>query len=252
MLRALNLIEKNNHLCSQHNFFEWLRKPEFIQNEKDVLSFAPSMTFFVLGFKDILESIKLDNPKTEIEKIINIHCHEDSQHWLWFLDDLTKLGLDDFYKHNNASEMFKMIWSDENFAIREMVYNTIYRIKEAKNPKISLVIIEVLEAAFDTFMDSLSTSLKGTELFRQLSYFGEKHQEQEANHAMGSWANADMLETRLKMIELNEEESYQAEVIIIEMFGLFDEIFKCWFDSKDKLKPLSHYYTPEVKSNLTL
>ncbi len=248
MLRAINLIEKNNTLCAKNDFFKWLAHVDSFNAKHEILSFAPAMTFFVLGFKDILEEIKSSNPKSELEKILNIHCHEDSQHWLWFLDDLTKLGLDNHSKLNNTSEFLKLIWSEEFTPMREMVYNTIFRIKESNNPKISLIIVEVLEAAFETFIANLSHALKGTEIYNQLSYFGDRHEQEEHNHQMGSWANPEMINNKVLMIELSQEESYKAEVIIIEMFSLFDDIFTCWFDSKDifiKQKPLHQSQMPK-------
>lgn len=50
------------------------------------------MSFLVLGFKDILAFLRVPTPKNSLEASINLHVQEDSDHWLWYLADLERLG----------------------------------------------------------------------------------------------------------------------------------------------------------------
>ena len=82
MQTILTLIENKKQKLSTHSFCRWLEAAPLNQ---DALAFAPSMSYFVLGFRDILELVKYTNPQSDLEKAINHHCEEDSEHWKWFL-----------------------------------------------------------------------------------------------------------------------------------------------------------------------
>ena len=82
-------IDHKKNQLSQNPFCLWLKQAGL---EQDALIFAPSMSYFVLGFRDILELAKRPNPKTELDFSINVHCEEDKEHWKWFLGDIQKLG----------------------------------------------------------------------------------------------------------------------------------------------------------------
>lgn len=91
MKNIFTQISMHKSALAEHSFCLYLRETDNIT--KTSFGFVPTMTFFVLGFRDILESMRIKNPKTAVEKMLNTHCEEDSEHWRWFIDDLDTLGM---------------------------------------------------------------------------------------------------------------------------------------------------------------
>ena len=244
----LAYIEKKQTLLNDTDFCKWLRSHSISNEEK--VSFIPAMTFFVLGFKDILRHLEYKVPSSEIEMMINEHCKEDSFHWKWFLKDLERLGFNLYSWGNSTTDLFSSIWSDNDIPMREMIYDTIIKINTHNNPKISLIIIEVLEAAFGVFIKNMTYSLSQMPNYKTLEYFGELHLEHEESHSMGHWGDGCQQDEIVHRIELTSHEEKIANTIIDELFTNFEKLFQTWMDSKENYVRMNTSNYQEVSQRI--
>ncbi len=147
------------------------------------LNFVPDMLFFVMGFKDLMQLVRYESPKNDLEKSVNTHSDEDSNHWEWYLNDLTFMSGQ--FKNSSPVELITKVWADSSIEVRETIYTFSRYIKQHTDPVARMLMIEVLEITFDKFKEALHPELKKADLYSQLDYFGKKHQETEENHSTG-------------------------------------------------------------------
>ncbi len=199
------------------------------------MSFIPSMLFFVMGFKDILETLEVPNTKDPVQRKVNVHCREDEGHWRWFLSDLKRLDIQDSYLHEPDYRTYELMWNNRHKAVREMIYHTIHISKQvADSPGIKLVIVEVLEAAFAAFLSNMHQLIKEAELFDTLEYFGQTHQDTEDAHSIGSWLDAshnNELED-----DINADQLAFTHQVVADLFDHFDRMFECWYQNRSVKK----------------
>ncbi len=213
----------NSQLC------QWLREEKNITDDR--LNFVPSMLFFVLGFKDILNAMSSEEPKTPLEVEVNTHCAEDVDHWRWYLEDLKKLGFVEKSWGSEVNDSFINIWSDESAISRDVVYNVIFEIKKHNDPLMSLVIIELLEAAFGVFIRNMLVPIERSGIYEKLDYFGRKHVEKEAAHSRGSWTTGvrvdhhSLFDTHV----LTDDQYETAGSLIDKISPQIDLLFDHWY-----------------------
>jgi hypothetical protein len=224
------LIENHKQRLADHSFCRRLR--DYKSSDRSIFFFVPQMSFFVLGFRDLLEYMRVPFPSNPAEFMLNEHCSEDSDHWLWFLQDLETLQLpSQAWGGEHVSKKLQLVWSPQNAAVRRQVYDIIVMINNCKNAQEKLVIIECLEAAFAAFIESLNVLTKRLGVYQKLVYFGEKHYDKESEHTMGSWLNT---------AETKQQKTRQAkgvirtavmEQMVEDIFNGFDSMFSCWEQS---------------------
>lgn len=222
MKTVLHEIEKQKEILSKTKFAAWL---EDLEMNHDVLAFAPSMSYFVLGFRDILELAKRQNPENALDFAINAHCEEDKEHWKWFLSDIQNLG----YLNRSPLELISRIWSDEERVPRNMIYFITHLIQRESDPKMILAVIECLEAAFAVFIEKLKPQLVHRNVYERLTYFGQRHDLGEQSHALGSWIGDMPADELLLSIELNAEEQVYATQMVQQIFAYFNTMFEHWY-----------------------
>lgn len=147
------------------------------------LNFVPRMMFFVMGFKDLMQLVRYENPKNALEKSVNTHSDEDSNHWQWYLQDLEFIS--GKYKNASSSDLITEVWDSDSIAVRDTIYTFAKYIKEYTDPVARMLMVEVLEITFDKFKEAIHPALKEADLYSQLNYFGKMHQETEENHSTG-------------------------------------------------------------------
>lgn len=185
------------------------------------LAFTPAMLFFVMGFKDILDTMKVENSTDPLQQSVNIHCEEDSFHWQWYLKDLQRISYGKNFLKNTGTEMFEMIWSEPYSAVREVVYESIHLAKVYSTPFYKLMLIEALEATFDCFNDPVFRLVNTMGKQDELEYFGQVHAHSEANHAMNEEPHDNY--------QPDEVETRNALFIIDKVFDAFENVFTCWY-----------------------
>jgi len=238
MNNLINHISSHKAALANHTFCTYLRK-----THDTSFSFVPRMTFFVLGFRDILQSLRCETPKTELDRMINHHCDEDADHWLWFLEDLKKLDMDIDHWGGDVSSLLAYLWSPESYCVRNLVYRVIHHIQSVHDAEEKLIIVECLEAAFAAFISSLSHLTKRANVHQQLTYFGEHHYQEEMGHAMGSW-----IEDEPHRGQGGEHQPGIGSVrdrymlyVIDDIFAGFHDIFDCWMPAFEVEVAHSHH-----------
>lgn len=215
-----------------HEFIYFLKHAKIASQQ--TLAFIPRMTFFVLGFKDILEASRVANPQTSLDDDINTHCEEDSEHWLWFLQDLehlAKLGLEASFSSKDSSALLQAVWSEDTYRVRSHTYRVVSHVINAKSTEEKLIIIDCLEAAFSVFINGLNQLTQRSGLYRKLRYFGEEHHVDEASHTLGSWVEGERSKQNSGEEALTPFRQKQMIAIIDDVFAGFDEVFTCWSEA---------------------
>lgn len=239
----LELIEKRSEQLYQNPLCKWIFGEETRNlSSEELLAFAPSMLYFIMGFKDILENLEYANPKDKYELMVNQHCQEDKDHWRWYLEDLKTLGFrEDSWGPDLASKV-ENLWSDKQRPTRELVYLCIYLVKKFRSAKASLVIIECLEATFGVFMTSLQKKFWNSPIYSRLQFFGQAHHQRESDHSMGHWIEDDSeanQHSKLHWDDLKFSSEDQAELLVaIQLiFDQFELVFESWFASRTVFLP---------------
>ncbi|MBT4762047.1 MAG: hypothetical protein HOO06_10150 [Bdellovibrionaceae bacterium] len=226
MIKTINdLINERKAKLNKSQFCTWLSSEDM--NQEDRFAFVPSQAFLVMSFKDMLDLIKIKNPVSKYDHLVNEHCLEDKDHWKWYLHDLKCLGFDMDTWGNSANDVLSQLWSDDTFLVRDVVYTSIHYIKLSKSPIYSLVIIEILEAVFAVFAKHMEQRVRREEMFEQLEYYGRTHVEKEQSHNL--WEEDEIKYDTL----LNSHELTNCKDAIDSIFSMFDNIFDNWYDDRN-------------------
>ncbi|WP_462253553.1 hypothetical protein [Ekhidna sp.] len=192
---------------------------------REKLEFVPKMLFFVMGFKDLMQLVRYENPSNDLEKSVNTHSDEDSNHWEWYLNDLAFMS--GKFKNSASIELITNVWDDATIEVRETIYTFSRYIKQYTDPVARMLMIEVLEITFDKFKEAIHPQLKNADLYSQLDYFGQMHQETEENHSTGISDDEISELTQILPSELKGE-------MIPVINSLFDQMYsmaKNWADA---------------------
>jgi len=191
-----------------------------LQNGGDIreaLGFVPKMLFFVMGFKDLMQLVRYDKPKNKLEESVNTHSDEDSNHWQWYLKDLSFMSGQ--FNMNSSSELITDVWDESTMEVRKTIYTFSRYIQQFQDPVARMLMIEVLEITFDKFKEALHPALKEADLYGQLDYFGLKHQETEENHSTG------ISDDEISGLVENLDESLKKEMLQVVPI-LFDQMYR--------------------------
>lgn len=236
MKEILSLIEQGKRRLEAGPFLPWLASES--SPEEDRFAFLPGQAFLVLGFKDILSFVRIPEPKTALDFQVNLHCVEDTDHWVWYLDDLERLGFTLESWGPKATDVFRRLYSDENQYVRRIVYLSIHYVRQAKDPLISLVLIEILEAVFAAFSDHMVKRIHREGLYGKLEYYGRTHLEKEGSHALGAWTDDAVPSLGPIDYVLSDAQREQAKLMVSELFGLFEKLFDSWYAGRQSV----HFY----------
>lgn len=231
MERILSQIEAVSEQLKQSQLCQWLND----DTEEDRFAFIPSMLFFVLGFRDIMEAMIVKDPKNALDVKINTHCLEDLDHWKWYLNDLESLGFtyDSWGRGNN--EIFKKIWREKSYLTRSLVYDTIHLVKLHQNPLVSLTIIELLEAAFGVFIQFMSKPVYKEGMMNNLQYFGKTHIEKELSHSRGAWVDGVRVfpSEEFKGLVLEEKLYKELSQLVDDVSTQMAAMFDHWYELRN-------------------
>lgn len=216
MQEVLNLIEIEKQNFANSSLFQFLQNPKY--NAKEKIVFFPCITHWVMSFADLNKYIFRQEPTdNEIQNLINYHTYEDSNHWIWYLEDIKKLNLDNF---QSFTEFTRFIWSKDTAKIRQMSYKFSAYAFKAK-PTQKLIIIESIEAAGNAFFDvstKLAQDLEAS-LGKEYQYMGQHHLDRETGHTIG-FSEREKL---LSQIQLTEAELQEAYELVKDVFNVFTE-----------------------------
>jgi hypothetical protein len=217
MKEVLALIEKRKQEFAQLEFFYFLRDKRIDPRQR--LVWAPCVAFFTHSLGSLNKYILRQEPAdSKLQEIINQHSYEDDHHWMWFLEDIEKLGFD---KTMKFSDSLKFIWSEDTNKIRH-VCNQFFAYTFESDPIMKLVVIEVIEATGNVFLSATSRVIQEIQqITRQdYRYFGKFHLDVETGHTMGEPGGEEFI----RNIQLTEEEFKRACIIVDKLFITCSEL----------------------------
>ncbi|MEM9924976.1 MAG: hypothetical protein AAF915_14690 [Cyanobacteria bacterium P01_D01_bin.50] len=223
MKEVLAHIEMKKQEFAKSEFFQFLQDKSIPPRQR--LAFAPCFAPFVMGFGELNRYIWRDEPTNDpIQAIINQHTYEDDGHWVWFLEDLKKLGFD---ISSDFTDTFRFIWSKELQVSRQTFYE-IYRCTYKANPIHKLIAIEAIEATADIFLSTTGQIAKELELASDIvcKYFGEHHFSIDSNHSIDSVESVESISN----IKLEKDVEKEALELVNQMFDLFSRFVDVLLD----------------------
>lgn len=228
MKELSELISSERTKLSQNPLNVYFLKTTVSFEEK--ISCLDRMTFFILGFKDLMLLMRYQSPASDLELILNQHSEEDSQHWQWFLKDLRHLGINSKFG-KDVTQAFAQIWSEDDFPIRNMVYKTTHYIQQYHHPAFRLLMVMVLESGFATFAEVMHPVLKKAGMYEKLEYFGQVHGDAESNHQLDTYSDADNHFDELLDLcinDLSEAEYLEAKAMVKDLFRDLYAMHECF------------------------
>ncbi|MCY4177874.1 MAG: hypothetical protein OXD32_05180, partial [Endozoicomonadaceae bacterium] len=197
------------------------------------MSFTPPMLFFIMGFKDLLSCIWIKNPKNALEKNISTHCEEDIEHWKWYVEDLNQLGYAKL--GSNLLNFTSFLWSEDTKESRELIYKAFNYHYTKPSTVIDLILIEIMEATFGSFSESLYLYTEKNPEINTLKFFGETHRIAEKNHKAGNWLEHNEIDETILAIKLNDEERAFATKMVTDLFNAFEQMYAMWYKQKTNM-----------------
>jgi hypothetical protein len=218
MKSILDFIEKKKQEFSQLPLFQFMRDESIDPRQR--LSWAPWIAPFVMSFGDLNKHIFRQEPATDkIQELINIHSYEDDHHWLWFLEDLEKLGFNPSLKYSDA---LRLMWGKRTEKSRLICNELGLLYKSQTDMHLKLGIIEAIEAAGHVNFFLVSEVSKQLQPITKVNYryFSPSHFAVETGHSIG----IENFEDVIVRVELTEETRQQAFVLVEQVFELFTEM----------------------------
>jgi hypothetical protein len=211
----LAFIEKKKCEFSQLPFFEYLHDQSISPRQR--LAFAPCAAPFVMSFGELNRTVFRDEPTNDpIQKIINKHTYEDDHHWLWFLEDLEKLG---FNSSEPLTKLLKLLWSEEASASRRAGYE-LYRHTVDTTPIQKLIVITVVEATGNVFLGASSQIIRELHSVsrskKEYKYFGINHLIVDSEHYC-----LEQGKTSIEDFQLTEEFRQKFLKLVDKIFSVF-------------------------------
>jgi hypothetical protein len=218
MKEILALIESKKREFSQLPFFEYLRDRSIAPKQR--LAFAPFVAPFVMSFGELNSSVFRNELISDpIQDIINKHTYEEDYHWLWFLEDLEKLGLNPY---EPFIDTLKFLWSEKTRASRRAAYE-LYHHTVNSSPTQKLIIIESIEATSNTLLEVSSKVAQELQIFpekQEYRFFGDNHLVAETKHTFCSSKAMQLVES----IQLNREAKKDGFALVDRIFSVFTEL----------------------------
>lgn len=168
--QAMSAISTQQAQLANHRFFSHLEQQGSFE---DILAIAPRVAFFVMCFQDIIRLVPLLTTDPLLQKLGRTHEGEDKGHELWFLEDLERFGV---------SCDLKLLFSDEQAAIRDIVYEQIADVVRSRSDWARFGVVLALEAAGTVFFGKIIAVLERADRARGLKYFARSHQRVEQSH----------------------------------------------------------------------
>ncbi|MGF1600486.1 MAG: hypothetical protein ACFCU8_00470 [Thermosynechococcaceae cyanobacterium] len=216
MKAVLDYIELKKQNFSQLPFLTYLRDDSIDPLQR--LGFIPCAAPFIMSFGELNKTVFRDESSSDqLQTIINKHTYEDDHHWLWFLEDIEKLGLN---RPLNFREALAALWKEETISARRVAHE-LYRLTYQSSPLQKLVVIEAAEATGNAFLAVSSAVVHTLEVANQekYRYFGSGHLIVDTGHTYCSPAVQKYIES----IELSEAERAEKYQLVDQVFAAFTD-----------------------------
>ncbi|BAY28607.1 hypothetical protein NIES2107_04380 [Nostoc carneum NIES-2107] len=214
MKEVLDLIENKKQEFAQLPLFNFMRDQNIDPRQR--LAWAPCAAHFIMNFGELNKYfLRVEPTEDPLQIIINNHTYEDDHHWLWFLEDLKHLKLDQSLKF---SEALKFLWSEETKNARWLNYQ-LYKYTAQATPIQKIIVIEVTEATGNVMFSTAADIAKQIKAITQKEcrYFADFHLNVETGHITGSAGIRQLLQD----IQLPESNQIEALELVDTLFAVF-------------------------------
>ena len=216
MKEVLEFVEQKKQEFAQLPLCKFMQDTSI--DPKRRLAWAPCLAPFAMGFGDLNKYVLRQEPTTDkIQQLINLHTYEDDHHWVWFLEDLKKLGLDHSLKFTDAMRFF---WSDDTQKTRQVCHQIAVH-TFGLEPIVVMAAVEAIEATGNVVLSLTAQVAQELQLVAKQNYlyFGQHHFCVETGHAVGT----DDVEQFLASIELTASQTEQALKLVEKVFEVFTD-----------------------------
>ncbi|MEO0537427.1 MAG: hypothetical protein AAF215_26660 [Cyanobacteria bacterium P01_A01_bin.123] len=218
MKRVLEFIEVKKYEFEQLPLFHFMRDKTIHPHKR--LGFVPCIAPYAMNFGDLNKYFLRETPPSnQIQEMINVHTYEDDHHWLWYLQDLTRLGLDHTLP---LSEALKFLWSDETQHARLICTKLAMWYTAQTDSRLKLAITEAVEATGHVVLCRTAEVASELEQITQIRYpyFGPSHFDIETGHPIGTENVEDFIES----IELDDATCEKACELVANVFDAFTDV----------------------------
>jgi len=216
MQRVLATIRQAREEIASHAFFDWLRTAPVPLVDK--LAFSPVLADFIMGFADLNRwFLKYAEPVGALEHSINEHADEDETHSRLFVEEWTKLGLEERLGWSASDTLWWWFWCSETEVVRRAAMETLGLAERSPDPLVRFAMIEAIETCGDVFFSNtcpIAVALE-RETGVRLDYYGVHHRELEDGHLRCD--ERAFLEAHLEPHQ--EEQAVRAATRIFELFA---------------------------------
>lgn len=221
MKEILELIERRKQEFSELALFQFLQDKSVAPQDR--LAWIPCAVPMVMAFGELNRSDLRKEPTTDrLQQLINRRTYEDDHHWVWFLEDLEKLGLN---QQITFSEAMLFFWGDATRKTRQVCHQIALHTFNAE-PIVVLAGMEAIEATGYVAFSRTSEVVRELQqtTHQEYRYFGGYHFGIETGHT----TEADDGEVFLESLELTEDQREKA-------IGLVELVFKVFSDSVNEM-----------------
>jgi hypothetical protein len=217
-------IEAEKTRLAEGVLFRWLSN-ETVDGARR-LSFAPSMLYYLMGFKDVLAALYRNEANTPLELSINSYCGEDAEHWRWYLADLETLGYSLSSWGKAIPDFCNEVWSPATEINRTTIFKLISYAEANRNPLYAMCLIFVFEATGVIFIGHTRKAAQAMGMDERLAYFGRIHYEEEFGHSVQAH--------QLSAMELDDNIFPLAERMVSDLFNMYEKLFTCWYENRGR------------------
>ncbi|TKD05028.1 hypothetical protein [Polyangium fumosum] len=208
-----------------HPFFDWLHSDAVPLEDKVLI--APIMTVFVMNFRDASRYfIRFPKPRNRFEEALNGGTREDETHSRLFLEDWSKMKLDERLGFRASDMLWWLFLSKENERFRYFVLEFgRLDVEDAGDPLVRFTHSEAGEAAGNAFfhhMAKVTSEIEAKTGLRYI-YYGNHHLDREPGFV---WGSKGVFDDEV----LDEQQRPLAMRLSNRMFDLFEQVHDCFLD----------------------
>ena len=179
---------------------------------EDVAAFAPGLTFFVLAFQDVLRLNESRVSDPAIRRIVRRHRFEERGHEAWFLHDIAELRIE---------RDVRWIFGAHHEATRDASYAIISEVLAARDDRVRLTLLLILEATSEVFSSRIGRYLARADHENPLYYFARTHHDREMGHELF----AGDAKREILSFELPPDVLKEAQGLVDRVFDAMTEVF---------------------------
>lgn len=216
MKEILELIEKRTQEFVELPLFQFMQDKSI--DPKRRLSWVPCAAPLIVPFGELNRfDFRREPTEDKLQQLINRRTYEDDYHWVWFLEDLAKLG---FNQPMSFSEAMYFFWSDGTQKTRQVCHQIALHSFKAE-PIVVLAGMEAIEATGRAALEKTAAVTRELGQITNLEYryFGQNHLGVETGHT----TEIDEGEIILESLELTDEQRKKAIEMVELVFRVFTD-----------------------------